>query len=221
LQRSSVTGGERSEYLMGVPVQKEHTVKYDRATRWLHAGISLGVVIQLSTSVLMSVPRPGGPLQEPGFHMCEVHRWSGICVAGLVLLHWLWLLTGHVTGGWGHLFPWFSAPRLRALVADVKELPNWFRGAFPGQQEETTPLAGAVHGLGLLLISCMAVAGAVIFFRMGPHGSMSRFVATVREIHMFAGEVLWVYLAGHVGMALLHQLRGDRLITDMFNLVRE
>lgn len=196
-------------------------MKYDRVTRWLHAGISLGVAIQLSTSVFMNVPRPGVPLQEPGFHLFEVHRWSGITVAGFVLLHWLWLLTGHATGGWGHLFPWLSPARLRALAADVKDLPKWLMGALPGQQEETTPLAGAVHGLGLLLITCMAVAGGIIFFRMGPHGSMTPFVAKVREAHMYAGEVLWFYFGGHVGMALLHQLRGDRLITNMFNLVRK
>ena len=68
----------------------------------------------------------------------------------------------------------------------MKDVPNWFRGAFPAQQETTAPLAGAVHGLGLLLVSGMAAAGTVIFFGMGPHGSMTRFVAVVRELHMFA-----------------------------------
>jgi hypothetical protein len=35
------------------------------------------------------------------------------------------------------------------------------------------------------------------------------------------GGILWVYFVGHAGISVLHQLRGDRLITDMFNLVRK
>ena len=103
-------------------------------------------------------------------------------------------------------------------MSDIKDVPKWLKGALPGQQEETTPLAGAIHGLGLLAVSAMALSGMTIFFGMGPHGSMSHLVAQVRLGHSFMGNVVWVYFCGHVGISLLHQLRGDRLITRMFNL---
>jgi cytochrome b561 len=212
--------GQKREVLR-CPCAKENAMKYDRVTRWLHAGFALGVLVQLTTSELMQVPKPGSPFLEPGHRIFELHRWSGISVVSLIVLHWLWQLTGHVTGGWGHLFPWFSASRLRALASDLKEVPTWFRGGLPGLQEETIPLAGAVHGLGLAVVSCMALTGATIWFGMGPDGSMSRAVATVREVHMYAGGFLWLYFLGHVGIAVLHQLRGDRLITNMFNPVRK
>jgi len=194
-------------------------MKYDRITRWLHAGIALGVVVQLFCSLFMDVPAPGRPLAGIGYRLFLIHRWSGITVVALVMLHWLWGLSGHVQGGWGHLFPWFSGPRLRNLISDIKDVPKWVRGAFPGQQEETIALAGAVHGLGLLAVSAMALSGAVIFFGMGPHGSMSRLVVLVRQGHMYMGIVLWFFFAGHVGIAVLHQWRGDRLISNMFNLI--
>jgi cytochrome b561 len=54
-------------------------VKYDRGIRWLHAGIALGVLIQLSTSQLMTVP-------EPGLSLFMVHRWSGISIFAMVIL---------------------------------------------------------------------------------------------------------------------------------------
>jgi hypothetical protein len=133
-------------------------MKYDRTTRWLHAGIGLGVSVQLCTSFFMDVPSPGQPFVEPGYHFFLVHRWSGICVVTVVILHWLWGLGGHVMGGWGHLFPWFSGSRLRGLISDVKDVPNWLRGDFPPQQEETIPLADAIHGLGLLAVSVMAAS---------------------------------------------------------------
>ena len=196
-------------------------MKYDLGTRWLHAGIALGASIQLCASLFMDVPSPAQPFVEPGYHFFLVHRWSGICLVTVVILHWLWGLSGHVMAGWGHLFPWFSKSRLKGLVSDVKDMPKWFQGNLPPQKEETIPLAGAIHGLGLLVISAMAASGATIFFGMGPRGAMDPFVAGVREGHMLMGNILWVYFFGHVGISVLHQLRGDRLITSMFNLARK
>jgi cytochrome b561 len=196
-------------------------MKYDLTTRWLHAGIALGVCVQLCTSLFMHVPSPGQPFVEPGYHFFLVHRWSGICVVTLVILHWLWGLSGHVAGGWAHLFPWFSGSQFREVISDVKDVPKWLHGQLPAQQEETIPLAGAIHGLGLLTVSAMAVSGATIFFGMGLHGSMSPLVAMLREGHMVMGNILWAYFFGHVGISALHQLRGDRLITKMFNLLRK
>jgi cytochrome b561 len=195
-------------------------MKYDRIIRWLHAGIALGVSVQLCSSLFMDVPAPARPLAGTGYQVFLVHRWSGVTIATLVILHWFWGLSGHVTGGWGHLFPWFSGPRFRHLMSDIRDVPKWLQGAFPSQQAETIPLAGAIHGLGLLAVSAMALSGTIIFFLMGPHGTVSPLVAIVRQGHSYMGRVVWVYLLGHVGIALLHQLRGDRLITNMFNLLR-
>jgi cytochrome b561 len=193
-------------------------MKYDRGIRWLHAGIALGVIIQLSTSLLMKVPEPGKSITEPGLSLFMVHRWSGIGIFALVTLHWLWGLGGHITGGWGHLFPWFSKARFEALIADVKAVPEWLRGRFPDQRSQTTPLVGAVHGLGLLAVSAMVVTGTTIFFGMAPDGSMPTAVKVVARAHGIIANFIWVYFVGHVAMALFHQLRGEPLITDMFNL---
>ena len=196
-------------------------MKYDRTTRWLHAGLALTVVIQLASSQLMVVPHPGRAPVAFGNALFLVHRWSGITVVGLLLLHWLWQLGGHLSNGWGHLFPWFSARRMQRLMDDLKALPGWLRNGFPDQQKETLPMAGAIHGLGLLAVSGMAVTGGTIFFAMGPDGGMAPWVHTVAEIHSFIAGFMWAYLFGHAGIALLHQLRESPLITDMFNLARK
>jgi cytochrome b561 len=104
-------------------------------------------------------------------------------------------------------------------MSDIKDVPKWLAGEFPGQKEETIPLVGAIHGLGLLAVSAMAVSGTILFFGIGPDGAMSGFVTVVRAGHGYMGNLIWVYFCGHVGMAVLHQWRGDRLITNMFNLV--
>ncbi|MFZ0612994.1 MAG: cytochrome b/b6 domain-containing protein [Desulfobacterales bacterium] len=193
-------------------------MKYDRGIRWIHAGIALGVTIQLVTSQLMQVPHPGKDITEPGLSLFMVHRWSGISVFALVILHWLWGFGGHIKGGWGHFFPWFSKARFEALISDVKAVPGWLRGRFPDQRTQTAPLVGAVHGLGLLAVSAMVATGATIFFGMAPDGSMPAAVKIVAQAHsIFAGFIIVYYLC-HIAMALFHQLRGEPLITDMFNL---
>jgi cytochrome b561 len=194
------------------------TMKYDRVIRWLHAGIALGVVVQLSTSQLMQVPEPGQGVPGTLHSLFLVHRWSGISVFAMVIIHWLWGLGGHITEGWGHLFPWFSKTRFEALISDVKAVPLWLRGEFPDQRSQTIPLAGAVHGLGLLAVSAMVATGATLFFGMAPDGSMPAAVKAVEEIHVFMANFIWIYFVAHVAMALFHQIKGTPLITDMFNL---
>ena len=192
---------------------------YDRTTRWLHAGIALGVFIQLVSSQVMEVPQPGRLLNGAGRTFFAVHRWSGLCVLTLLVLHWLWDLAGHVPYGWGHLYPWFSGPRLRKVLSAVKALRPWIRGQLPAGGEETAPLAGAVHGLGLLVATAMALTGSLIFFGMSADGSLSPFLDLVKAIHGFIANFIWAYFVGHVGMAMLHQWRGEPLIVRMFNLL--
>jgi len=194
-------------------------LKYHRVTRWLHAGIALAVVIQLGSSQLMEVPQPGRLLKGAECTFFALHRWSGMCVLTLLFLHWLWGLAGHVPYGWGHLYPWFSGPRLRKVLSAIKALPQWIRGQIPAGGEETVPLAGAVHGLGLLVATAMALTGSTIFFGMAADGSMSGFLEVVKGIHGFIANFIWAYFVGHVGMAMLHQWRGEPLIVRMFNLL--
>ena len=194
-------------------------MKYDRVTRWLHAGIALAVMTQLVSSQLMEVPQPGRLVVGAGHSFFTVHRWSGMSVLSLLVLHWLWHIAGHVPLGWGHLYPWFSRVRLRKVLSAVKALPPWIRGQIPAGGEETVPLAGAVHGLGLLVATAMALTGGTIFFGMAPDGSMSAFLEEVKEIHGFMANFIWAYFVGHVGMAVLHQWRGEPLISKMFNLL--
>ena len=191
---------------------------YDRITRWLHAGIALAVVIQLVSSQVMAVPQPGRLLSGAERSFFAVHRWSGMCVLSLLVLHWLWGLAGHVPYGWEHLFPWFSGPRLKKVLSALKAMPAWLRGRLPAESNETLPLAGAVHGLGLVVATAMALTGSLIFFGMPSQGSMSGYIGVVREIHGFVANFIWAYFIGHVGMAVLHQWRGESLIGNMFNL---
>lgn len=193
-------------------------MNYDRVVRFLHAGMALAVVIQMLSSLVMQVPQPGRVPLEPQHAFFLIHEASGLTLVTLLVLHWLWDLSGHVAGGWGHLFPWFSRARLRALLAALKALPTWLRDSSAVDEEVMYPLVGAVHGLGLLTVTAMALTGATMVLGMGPGGSLGTILRTVRWAHEFVANFMWAYVIGHVAMALLHQARGERLITKMFDL---
>jgi cytochrome b561 len=193
-------------------------VNYDRIVRWLHAGIALAVVIQLLSSLVMQVPQPGRVPLEPQHAFFLIHEGSGLTLVTLLVLHWLWALTGHVAGGWGHLFPWFSRARLRVLLGALKALPTWLCDSRALDEDVMDPLAGAVHGLGLLTVTAMALTGATMVLAMAPDGSMGTLLRAVRWVHGFIANFMWAYVIGHVVMAVLHQVRGERLLTRMFSL---
>jgi cytochrome b561 len=73
--------------------------------------------------------------------------------------------------------------------------------------------------LGLLAVSAMALTGSILFFGLAPDMTGSSLVNSVKHIHMFMANFIWVYVIGHVVMAFIHQLRGERLITRMFDLI--
>lgn len=196
-------------------------MKYDRVTRWLHLGIALVIVNQLFTSLLMGIPEPGEARTQSERLFFLIHERSGLAALVLVGFHWLWGLGGHVSEGWGHLFPWFSRRRLQGLWLDLRTVPQWLRQELPPQENDTLPLTGAVHGLGLLAATAMGLTGGIIFWGMAPNGSASPIIEAIKEIHGFIAAFIWAYFIGHVGMALFHHWRGHRTLIDMFNLAEK
>lgn len=194
-------------------------MRYDRMTRWLHAGIALGVVAQLGLSQFMEAPDDtdkelvtGLPLQ-----LFQAHEYIGLALLALLALHWLWSLSGHVQGGVGHLFPWFSKKRMGKVIAEAKEAIKF---KFP-DPEVSNELAGAVHGLGLLVATALAATGTVIFFNLNIEtGHLTKLGHTFHEIHETLGPLMWAYLIGHFIAAIIHKRMGHTNVKDMFSLLK-
>lgn len=191
-------------------------MQYDKVTRWLHAGIALGVTLQLALSLAMEVPEPGAPAGGISGALYHAHETLGLVVFGLLGMHWLWQLSGHTTDGMGHLFPWFAAPRRVAVGRELGNLVALRLERIP----ESGVLAGGVHGLGLLAATAMGATGAILYFGMGADGSMSPVIHAVKESHGFMAAFMWIYLGGHGAMAALHQWLGRGTVSGMFDLKR-
>lgn len=175
-------------------------MEYDRITRILHVALALSISLDLLSSLGME----DATRSRLGAVLYETHEVLGLGVLGILIAHWLWQLTGHVRDGLGALFPWFSTTRLKQLKQATMAV---LRGDL--WTERSRPLASAIHGLGLLVATGLAVSGAILFVNS---------VELAEEIHEVLGTLMWVYLVGHVGLAVLHEWRDHMTIRRMFNL---
>lgn len=117
----------------------------------------------------------------------------------------------------GTLAPWFSGERLQALWIDLKSHATAVRDRrWP--QQVAGPLASAVHGLDLLVMSFMAVTGSIIYVAMANDGSLSSFGSTALDVHKLFANIAWAYLIAHAGIAVLQQLVGAPVIAEMWSL---
>lgn len=206
LEQRVLAGSRREERMVD---------KYNRLTRWLHLGIALGVTLQMMLSLVMEAPEPRHPVAGLEASVFEVHESVGLLVFGLLLLHWLFLLSGHIPLGMGHLFPWFSRQKRTAMVDEIKQ--QWGRRRLDDTRRFSA-VAGATHGLGLLATGLMAITGVIIYFGMAENGAMPPLVDAVKEVHEGASTLMWVYLIGHAGIGVVHQWLGHRTLSDMFDL---
>lgn len=174
-------------------------------TRLLHAALLLSVLWQLGASGLVERPRTG----QPGNAFYAIHQVVGLTTLGLVLAFWLWSAVRRRETPLAALLPWFSSQRLAALRADLKDhLAQLLQLRLP-RADADTPLASAVHGLGLLSALAMGASGAWLYTQGVPAGG-------ALQVHKALANLMWAYVIGHAGLALLHQATGHRVLQRMF-----
>jgi cytochrome b561 len=176
-------------------------------SRILHLLLMLIVINQLAGSQFMEKPSPGEAAAWPFI----VHEWVGIAGFVILTLFWLWAFLRHGSEtSLMSLVPWLSASGWRGLLADLKrttsDIVTWTA------PRHTAALASAVHGLGLLAASAMAISGAAYFLVLAG----TRLGGLVLELHKFVANFMWVYLIGHASMAIVHAILGSGVVGRMF-----
>lgn len=180
---------------------------FTAATRLTHAALALAVIAQLVTSLAMEA-------DDGGDGLFGLHQYVGLSAFCFTLLFWLVALTRHRGTPPGQLIPWFSAPRraafLRDLMRHLKALP---RLRFPDTagNPDADAFASAVHGLGLLLITAMAVSGTLYYFVNTGDPDAGGLVGLAMLVHSSLANLAWAYLIGHAAMAVLHHFGGRSL----------
>jgi cytochrome b561 len=152
----------------------------------------VAIVIQLLTSLVMRAPRG----TRPGDAIFEIHEYSGYAALGFAALFWAVLMLRAKGTSAGALVPWFSRRRWAALIEDTRaHIASARRLNFP-DMDDHRPMVSAIHGLGLLLMTLMAVTGTASVLFPDIRGQ-------VLDIHETFANLVWAYLIGHAGLALL------------------
>jgi cytochrome b561 len=188
--------------------------KHSFATRLVHACLAITIMTNLALSLVMRGPRRG----QAGDWFYGIHQYIGIAALVFAFGFFCVLVVRKHGTDRGALFPWLSADRLSALWADIKahgaaaiklRLPSY---------DDHSPLASAVHGLGLLLMAAMAVTGAVVFFAPYLNAQTSAVAGWALDIHHLLANLAWAYLTGHAGLAVIHHYSQNLRVTEMWSL---
>lgn len=187
-----------------------HTV----ATRFFHGFLALCIIVQLATSQIMQPPGHG----HAGDAVFALHEYSGLTAFALAFLFWLNIMVRRRGTPIVALVPWFSAKRRAALWQDTaKHLRTALRFQLP-DHVDAAPFPAAIHGLGLLLMSLMAITGTSYFvLAQGAHPNQS-LIETILTVHSFFANFVWVYIIGHALLGILHHINRSQPLTAMWSL---
>ncbi|MDX8396578.1 MAG: cytochrome b/b6 domain-containing protein [Mariprofundaceae bacterium] len=227
---------------------------YHPITRWLHAGLILGVLFQLTFAALMAHPDHHGsesngqaPLQSmasievthhdrahelpltdvigvEGSHLdqesdklgdvfMQSHRMGGLLVVFIVLLNVIWAIARRGSPRKRQCSVLYSKQHWCEALKIAKHVPMMVFGK-RALVEPGNSLSLIVEMLGLLTMAAMAVTGLMIWNLWGgPDSAVSSLAELLMQVHGGFAVLLFVYLAGHVSMALLHKRSGDRVFS--------
>ncbi|MBF0281609.1 MAG: cytochrome b/b6 domain-containing protein [Zetaproteobacteria bacterium] len=186
---------------------------YTRTSRILHWMFSYAIIFQLISESLMKRPKPGRVRDEQQIFFFEAHEYVGLLVLLLITLRLLYVMKKNQ---WLELYPWISSAGVSAVLQEVKQVPGWFAGKLAMNLD--SPLAKTVHGLGLLLALALGITGCTMYLGMDADGTMRGVVHSAKELHEGLGSLLWIYIIGHVGMVIFHQLKGHQVLQRIYSL---
>jgi len=213
---------------------------YHPVTRWLHAGLVLGVIFQLVCASMMAHPEheeekkneaailhteagaaahaemPDMNMHQPGHKedvfgtwLMATHRSVGIFIVLIVLANLLWAVVPRGNPRKRQLAVLVSVLHWSEALAIAKRLPLMLMGKRP-MPEPGNALSLIVEMLGMLTMTAMALSGGIVWdMWAGPGSKVSGQAELWMELHSGIAVLLYLYLAGHVSMALLHFRSGD------------
>jgi cytochrome b561 len=198
--------GTTTQTTLPRPGQEVRHPARSQATRVIHLLVLLTVLHQLIGSQFMQRPRPGVQADW----LFSLHEYAGLAGLVLVAAFWAWTVVRHGETRIGRLLPWFSRAGVRDVLADLTvQIRRMAQGRVP--EDDDGALASAVHGLGLLVLTAMALSGSVYFF-----AGIAPVASVAVRLHKLMSNLMWAYLVAHAGVAVLHHMFGSDIFSRMF-----
>jgi len=179
-------------------------------TRGIHLALLLLVLNQLVSSQGMHFPRSG----QPASWLFLLHEYAGLVTIPVLTAFWVWTVIRRGETRLSRLVPWFSVQGMQAVATDAAAQAGRLLSA-RAPDDRDGALASAIHGIGLLVMTMMAVTGGIYFAAAG-----SALAHSVLGMHKLLANLAWAYLFVHAGMATLHQWLGSDIFARIFWLPR-
>jgi cytochrome b561 len=187
-------------------------------TRLLHAGLAIGISLQLLISTFMEMPEREHPRtwwQTLGF---TLHEGIGLLMLLLIAGWFVWLFVRRHEEGPQALFPWFAQVSRHALIDAVRDSLLSLKKRQMPLSSETDRIARAVHGLGALCALGMALSGLLVWLGLSSQGELADWARLDLDLHQALATLMWIYVLSHAAMSLLHHRRGETTLKQMFSL---
>jgi len=206
--------GSQSDFNEGRKMAQT-TSNHSHITRFIHLCIALLIIGQLfsiyavENKLFTDAVRTG---------LWSVHKYGGITVFFALFAFWINSFKRHHGTPISELFPWFSVCSLKTLGADcVVYLKQIISFKIP---EHTTPspLASAIHGLGIIIMSVMATTGVHRYIVYEFAIAKTPVIKYISSLHHTFADYAWIYLGIHVSMALVNHIAKKQSLSAMWCL---
>ncbi len=188
--------------------------KHTALTRAAHGLLAIAVIVQLTSSQVM-IPEEPGKVANSAF---EVHQYAGLAAFAFVLLFWGAITVRRHGTEASVLFPWFSATQRSALWTDTREhVSSLWRFKLPPYHPKS-PFSGAIHGLGLIIITLMATSGTLYYFVNDGDPDGGGLVAVAMAVHRAIANLAWAYLIAHAAIAVIYHFATDMSLREMWSV---
>ncbi|WP_440617237.1 cytochrome b/b6 domain-containing protein [Cysteiniphilum sp. 6C5] len=169
---------------------------YDVLAHVIHWLFALAIIFQLLSAQWMHHKiKPG--VEPWTLKLFLFHEIFGVTVFFLLLGYLLRAASLVEKDKFGHLFP-YNKKGFSLVIDDVKLL---CRCRLPDR--DFGGLAGLIQGLGFLLLLLVAFLGTLWLVIPANYIGAS-LLHDIKELHEFFAQIVWYYLAGHVGMFIIH-----------------
>ena len=191
------------------------TTKHTYKTRLLHSVMACLIIIQLYSIYAIDNRFFTKPIRGVLF---SVHKYGGIAVFCTLFLFWIVILTRRQGTSVKELFPWVSFTALRNLINDILYyLKSASQFKIP-EHRNPSPLASAIHGAGIIIMSVMAISGVHRYIVYEFAITKTPLIKAVTSLHGIFADYAWIYLGLHASIAVINHIAKKQRLSQMWSL---
>ena len=194
---------------------KIQTTKHNHTTRLLHATIAILVMTQLYSIYAVENKFFNDPIRTV---LWNVHKYGGLIAFVALLSFWIVILKRRQGTSMTELFPWVSISALKKLLNDVfYYIKNITQFKIP-EHRNPSPLASSIHGMGIIIMSVMAISGVNRYIVYEFSITKTPFIKYISGLHHTFADYAWIYLGLHVLVALINHIFKKQRLYTMWSL---